>query len=55
MGGDDLQIKNNAESNSECPKMLTGCKKILRQRELIIEDSNLLGHYVLSCRSYWRL
>jgi len=55
MGGDELQVKNNADASSECPKILKGCKKIVGQRELIIEDSSLLGHYVLSSRNYWRL
>jgi hypothetical protein len=55
MGGGELKIKNNANASSECPKMFKGCKKIVRQRQLIIEDSSLLGHNAFSSRSYWRL
>jgi hypothetical protein len=55
MGGGELQVMNSADASFECPKMFKGCKKIIRQRELIIEDSSLLGHYALSSRSSWRL
>jgi hypothetical protein len=54
MRGDEIQIKNNAAAGKKKKKILKGCKKIVRQRELIIEDSGLLGHYVMSSRNYWR-
>ena len=43
MGG-ELQIKNSADASSECPIMWKVCKKIVRQRELVIEDTSLLGY-----------